>query len=78
LPCKNEQDGAEFDAELAVRKNCHHGQHHSRQEAEHGDGLQNIQQRNHDDFGAPGAGRDITVSKRKNQAERVRDADSNK
>src|SRR5216683_2303598 len=77
LTRKNEQDGAEFGAELAVRKNRDHGEHHSRQEAEHGDRLKNIQQRNHDHFGAAGAGGDVAVSERKNQAECIRDADSN-
>jgi len=76
LARKDEQDGAELDAELAVRKNCHHGEHDSRQEAEHGDGLENIQQRNHDDFGAPGAGRDVAVGQSKNQAQHIRDANS--
>src|SRR6267143_116465 len=76
LARKDEQNGAELDAELAVRKDRDHGEHDSRQEAEHGDGLENIQQRNHDDFGAPGAGGDVTVGESKNQAERVGDADA--
>src|SRR5260370_1548455 len=77
LARKDEQNGTELHAELAVRKNRHHGEHDSRQEAEHGDGLENIQQRNHDDFGAPGAGRDVAVGESKNQAQHIRDADSN-
>src|SRR3979490_2125320 len=76
LAREDEQDGAELDAELAVRKDRDHGEHDSRQEAEHGDGLENIQQRNHDDFGAPGAGGDVTVGESKNQAECVSDAGS--
>src|SRR5467141_2457553 len=76
LAREDEQDGAELDAELAVRKDRDHGEHDSRQEAEHGDGLENIQQRNHDDFGAPGAGSDVTVGESKNQAQCVSDADS--
>src|SRR5882762_6691552 len=77
LACKDEQNGAELDAELAVRKDRDHGKHDSRQETEHGDGLENIQQRNHDDFGAPGAGGDIAIGESKNQAERISRADSN-
>ncbi len=76
LTRKNEQDGAEFGAELAVRKNRDHGEHDSRQEAEHGDRLKNIQQRNHDHFGAARAGGDVAVSESKNQAQRIRDTNS--
>src|SRR5207249_2820507 len=42
LAGKDEQDGTELDAELAMRKDGHHGQHDSGQEAEHGDGLQDV------------------------------------
>ena len=42
LARKDEQDGTELDAELAMRKDRHHGQHDSGQEAEHGDGLQDV------------------------------------
>src|SRR5216684_2123950 len=77
LAREDEQDGTEFDAELAVRKDRDHGEHDSRQEAEHGDGLENIQQRDHDDFGAPGAGGDVAVGESKNQAQCVGHADSN-
>src|SRR5712664_4333416 len=77
LTRKNEQNGAEFGAKLAVRKNRDHGEHDSRQEAEHGDRLKNIQQRNHDDFGAPGAGGDVAVGQSKNQAQCIGHADSN-
>ena len=53
LAGEDKQNRTELDAELPVRKNRDHGEHDSRQEAEHGDGLENIQQRNHDHFGAP-------------------------
>src|SRR6266403_1695020 len=76
LTRKDEQDGAELDAELAVRKDRDHGEHDARQEAEHGDGLENIQQRNHDDSGAPGAGSDVAVSESKDQAQCISNADA--
>jgi len=59
-----------------VRKDRDHGEHDSRQEAEHGDGLENIQQRNHDDSGAPGAGSDVAVSESKDQAQCISNADA--
>src|SRR6266851_3832033 len=77
LARKDEQDGAEFDAELLVRKDGDHREHDSRQEAEHRNRLQNVQQWNQDDFSAPRAGGDVAVSESKNQAQRIRDADSN-
>src|SRR6202171_1479169 len=76
LAREDQQDGAELDAELAVRKDRDHGQHDSRQEAEHWDGLKNIQQRNHNDFGAPRTGRDVAVGESKNQAQCISNADA--
>ncbi len=76
LARKDEQDGAKLDTELPVRKDRDHGEHDSRQETEHRDGLKNIQQRNQDHFGATGTGGDISVGESEYQAERVGHADS--
>jgi hypothetical protein len=76
LPGEDQQDGAQLNANLAVRKNSHHGQHHTGQKTEHWDGLQNIQQGNHDDFGAARLCGDITVRQSEEQAEQIRDGDT--
>ena len=72
LPGKNKNDGAEFHAELAVRKQRHHRQHHPRQKTQHRNRLQNVQQRNQHDFRAFGLRRGVTVGQRKHQADAVR------
>src|SRR5260370_13591733 len=62
LSRENEQDGTEFDPQLAVRKKSDHSEHDAGQKAQHRNGLEDVQQRNHDDFGAAGAGRDQATS----------------
>ena len=52
LSCENEQNSAQFDAQLASRKKRSHGQHHSGKKAQYWNGLQNIEQRNHETLGA--------------------------
>jgi hypothetical protein len=76
LPCKNEKNRAEFEAHLAVREERDHGQHDAGKKTEHRDGLQNIEERDEDDFGAFGAGRQVAIGKREGQAQRVSNADA--
>src|SRR5229473_1659530 len=76
LSRENQQDGTEFDPQLAVRKKGDHGEHDAGQKAQHRNGLEDVQQRNHDDFGAAGAGGDVAKCESENEAERVGDADT--
>src|SRR6266481_5008167 len=76
LSRENEQDGTEFDPQLAVRKKGDHGEHDAGQKAQHRNRLEDVQQRNHDDFGAAGAGGDVAKCESENEAEHVGDADA--
>ena len=53
-----------------------HGQHHGRQKAEYGDGLQNIQNRDHPRFNARVVGGDVSVGDGKGETQKVSDADA--
>src|SRR5713101_4135810 len=76
LSRENEQDGTEFDPQLTVRKKGDHGEHDAGQKAQHRNRLEDVQQRNHDDFGAAGAGGDVTKCESENEAEHIGDADA--
>ena len=56
-----------------MREKGDHGQHHAGKETEHGNRLQNVEQRNHDHFGAARAGREIAESQSKDQTDGVGD-----
>jgi hypothetical protein len=62
LPGEDEQDAAEFYAEFAVGKDGDHSEHHAGKKTQHRDGLENVQERNHDDFGAARACGNVTIS----------------
>ena len=51
LPGEDQQDRAHLHAQLAGGKQRRHGHHHARQKAEHGDGLQRVEQRDHHPLG---------------------------
>ncbi len=76
LSGENQKDGAELRADLAVRKNRNHGQHDTGKKAEHRNGLQNIQQRDHHHFRAARIGGDVAVGEREKQAEKIGDGDA--
>src|SRR5713101_3012047 len=76
LAGEDQQDGTEFDAKLAVREQGHHGQHHSGKKTEHGNGLQDVEQRNQDHFGAPRTGGQVPIAQSKNETEGVSHADA--
>ncbi len=72
---KDQQNSAEFNAKLAVREQRYHRQHHAGKETEHRNGLKNIEQGDHETFGAPVVSGDIAVDQSKGQAQYVGDAD---
>ena len=76
LPGEDEQDDAHLNAQLMVREQRDHRQHHRRQKAEHGDGLQNVENRDHPCLNACIVGGDVSVSDGEDQAEKVSDADA--
>ena len=76
LAGEDEKDGPHLHAELPAGKKRHHGQHHGGKKAEHRDGLQHVQQRNHKAFGARVIGRHIAVHQRETQAQAVSDGDA--
>ncbi len=76
LPGKNEQDRAQLDPQLTSREKRGHGQHHARKEAQYWDGLQNVEQRNHEAFGARTVSSDISVADREEQAQHISQRDA--
>ena len=75
LAGEDEQDCSHLDADLMMRKQRHHRQHHAWQEAEHWNRLQNVEQRNHNALGARIVGSDVSVNQREGEREKVRDCD---
>ncbi len=76
LSGEDEKNRAQLDAELAARKERDHGKHDAGKKAEHGNGLQDVQQRNQDDFSAARSGRDVAIGERESKTECVSDADA--
>jgi hypothetical protein len=64
LSGEDEQDGSHLDTDLVMRKQRDHGQHHAGQKAEHGNRLQDVEQRNHDALGTHVIGGDVAVHQR--------------
>ena len=62
-------------SQLAVRKQSDHRQHDRGQEAQDGNGLQDIQKRNHESFRPGIVGGNIPISHGEAQAEKVRSCD---
>ena len=60
-----------------MRENSDHCQHYPGKKAEHRNRLQNIEQRNHDHFGAAGAGRRVAKSQSKEETDRISDDHAN-
>ena len=73
MPGEDEQDRSHLDADLVMREQRDHRQHHAGQKAEHGNRLQDVEQRNHDALGARVIGGDIAVNQREGQREDVGD-----
>lgn len=76
LPREDQQDRPELHPQLPGREQSHHRHHHGRQEAQHGDGLQRVQKRNHHPFCLGIVGGGIRVDHRDGQADRVGDHDA--
>ncbi len=77
LSGKNQQDRTKLDPELPPREKGNHGQHDAGEKAQYRDGLQGIEQRNHDAFGLAVVSRDISVGDAENQADEIGDGDTN-
>ena len=73
---EDEQDSAELDADLAGGKEGDHGEHDPGQEAEDGDGLEDIERGEHEGFKTLAVGGDIAVADRKSQGQEIGEADA--
>ncbi len=73
---EDEEDSAHLDAELAGGEEGDHGEHDRGQEAEHGDRLQDVEDRDHEELGAAVVGGDVAVADGEEQAEQVGEADA--
>ncbi len=71
LSGEDEDDGTEFQAKLAGGKQGDHGEHDAGQKAEHRDGLEDVQNGDHEGFGALVVGGDVAVGEGESQAEHV-------
>ena len=71
LAGEDEQDDAHLDAELMAGNERDHGQHHGRQKTEHGNRLQNVENRDHPRLDARVVGGDVAVGDGEGQAEQV-------
>ena len=78
LAGEDQKDRPDLDSELSAGKQRHHRQHHARQEAEHGDGLQHVEQGNHEALSFGIVGGDISVNQREGEAERISDSNAQK
>ena len=76
LAGEDEQDDAHFDAHLMARNERDHGQHDGGQKAEHGNGLQDIEDRDHPGLEAGVIHGSVAVGDGEDEAEQVRDADA--
>src|SRR5271157_4010275 len=76
LAGEDEQDNAHFDAHLTARNERDHGQHDGGQKAEHGNGLQDIEDRDHPGLEAGAMRGGVAVGDGEDQAEQVRNADA--
>ena len=76
LPRHDQHDGPHLRSQLAVRKQSDHGQHDGGKKAEDGNGLQDIQQRNHESFRFGVVRGHIAVHQGETQAEKIRDGNS--
>ena len=63
LSGEDEHDGAEFEAELASGEESDHGEHYAGKKAEHRDGLEDVQDGDHEGFDALVIGGDVAVGK---------------
>ncbi len=73
LAGKDEQDCPRFDPQLPAGKQGHHGQHDARKEAEYGNGLQNVEQRDHEPLSPWVVRRDVAVDEREGKAQHIGD-----
>ena len=65
-----------FHAQLTSWKKGDHGQHHAGKEAQHWNGLQNVEQRNHETFRARTVSSDVSVGDREKQAQHIGQGDA--
>ena len=70
LPGEDEQDGSGFDSQLPAGEQGYHRQHDTGQETEHGNGLQDIEQRNHEALSPGIVGGNVSVDEREREARR--------
>ncbi len=73
---EDQDDRSHLNPKLAGRKERDHGEHDGRQKAQHGDRLQDVENRNHHLFGAPVVRRDVAVGDCEEQAEQVGETDA--
>ena len=76
LAGEDEEDDAEFDAELVAGDEGDHGEDDGREEAEDGDGLEDVEGGDHPGFDAGIVGGDVSVGDGEGEAEQVGDADA--
>ncbi len=76
LPGENQQDRAELHAHLARREQRHHGDHHTGQKAEHGDGLEGIQHGDEDPLRPAVMRGNPSVDERHDETDEVRDGEA--
>ncbi len=73
---ENKDDRAHLDAELAGGEEGDHGEHDGGEEAEDGDRLEDVEDRDHEQLGAAVVGGDVAVADGEEQAEQVGEADA--
>ena len=76
LSGEDEQNDAHLDAHLMAGHEGHHGQHDGRQKAEHGNGLENVEYRDHPGLDPRIVGRGVAVGDGEAQAEQIGDEDT--
>src|ERR1039458_7089525 len=76
LSGKNEQDGPHLDAQLTSGEKRGHSQHHTGKEAQYRNGLQNVEQGNHETFRSRTIGRNVAVGDSEEQAQDIGQRDT--
>ena len=74
LAGEDEEDDAEFDAELVAGDEGDHGEDDGREEAEDGDGLEDIEEADHPGLDARVVGGDVAIGDGEGEGEQVGDA----
>ena len=73
---KDEDDGAEFDPEMAGGEEADHREHHGRQEAEYRDGLHDVERGDQEGLDTLVVGGQVAVADGEGEAENVREEDA--